>query len=156
MDCANVFVSVLPGRIRLRHPLLRNHARHAALCDRLRPLLRLESNPAIGSILLSYDPADSSMEARIRAEVDAVLAAMTPNARNASESSADSDVVARHGRQWQSRPTINRVAKIGALAGFAASLSALGVSRKLHAQLGVVAAAMTLTHVAMHWRRVPR
>ena len=74
MDRVNVFVSVLPGRIRLRHPLLRHQGRHTALCDRLRPLVRLESDQAIGSLLLSYDPADASMESRIRAEVDAVLA----------------------------------------------------------------------------------
>lgn len=162
LSCVNVFVSVLPGRIRLRHAVLRDRARHAALCDRLRPLGDLESDAKVGSLLLRYDPADTAMEARVRAEVDAVLpGGLGLNQSNSYQGDAEngssaSDLVPPHRRGLRTRSRINRVAKVGALAGMAASLAALGVSRKLHAQIGVFAASMILTHVAMHWRRVLR
>jgi hypothetical protein len=163
LDHVNVFVSVLPGRIRLRHTLLRERSCHAELCNRLRALVDLESDPTIGSLLLRYDPADTAMEARIRAEVDAVLLAVRSRGQTQTQdpdahstASENAPLVRHHPRRIHARSRINRVAKIGALAGMAASLVALGVSRKLHAQIGVLAVAMTLTHAAMHWRRTLR
>jgi hypothetical protein len=143
--------------------MLRDRSRHDALSDRLRAFVDVEGDPTIGSLLLRYDPADIAMEARIRAEVDTVWLAMQPSAEvNRNEGRADpvsppSDVVARRlPSRVHTRARINRAAKVGALAGLTASLAALGVSRKLHAQIGVFAAAMILTHVAMHWRRALR
>lgn len=146
-----MFVSVVPGRIRLRHSLLRDPERHSLLYERLRGLVQVTSDPKVGSLLLRYDPADQTMESRIRAEVEAVLAAGGPR----SEAMLSDDAALAR-RRRQARSKINRVAKIGALAGMTASLAALGVSRKLHAQIGAVAVAMTLAHAAFHWRRTFR
>jgi hypothetical protein len=163
LNHVNVFVSVLPGRIRLRHPVLRERSCHTELCNRLRTLVDLESDPTIGSLLLCYDPADTAMEARIRAEVEAVLLAVQSRGQTKTQeldahstSSENAPLVRHHPRRIHARSRINRIAKVGALAGMAASLAALGVSRKLHAQIGVLAVAMTLTHAAMHWRRTLR
>lgn len=160
----NVFVSVLPGRIRLRHALLRDGARHAALCHRLRGIVDVESDPKVGSLLLRYDPADTTMAARIRAEVASVFALEDEAGRDASWRDEDehpalkqaAPTIRLHLSRRRMRTDINRIAKVGALGGMAASLAALGVSRKLHAQIGVIAAGMMLIHVALHWRRVLR
>lgn len=161
-DHTSAFVSVLPGRIRLRHRMLRDRSRYAALDNKLRTLVALDGDPAVGSFLLRYDPADTAMEARIRAEVAALWATMAP--AGPPESPTDdpeaaataNDPIQRLRRRAQTRSTINRVAKVGALAGMAGTVAALGVSRKLHAQMGVVAIAATLTHLAVHWRRTFR
>ena len=127
------------------------------LCERLRALVALESDPRVGSLLLRYDPSDGAMEGLIRAEIDAVMAAMPPAGQTepGHSDAANADDL-RHRRHIHTRATINRVAKIGALGGMVASLAALGVSRRLHAQIGVFAALMTLTHATMHWRRIVR
>ncbi|PPQ41448.1 hypothetical protein CKO39_21880 [Rhodopseudomonas palustris] len=156
------FVSVLPGRIRLRHRMLRDRACLAALDARLRALVTVDGDPAVGSLLLQYDPADTEMEARIRAEVAAVWATMAPvepqdpSTAGAEAATAANDPIDRLRRRAQTRLAINRVAKVGALAGMAGTVAALGVSRKLHAQMGIVAIAATLTHLAVHWRRTFR
>ena len=161
-DDTAAFVSVLPGRIRLRHPLLREHARYAALDESLRALVAVEGNPAVGSFLLRYDPANTAMEARIRAEVEAVWAAMAPAgpqdlpSGDAERASTAGDPFDRLRRRAQTRMAINRLAKVGALAGMAGTVAALSVSRKLHAQLGVVTIVATLSHLAVHWRRAFR
>ncbi|NEV76895.1 hypothetical protein DYI24_07540 [Rhodopseudomonas sp. BR0C11] len=154
-DHTSAFVSVLPGRIRLRHRMLRDRSRYAALDNKLRTLVAVDGDPAIGSFLLRYDPADTAMEARIRAEVAAVWATMAPVGTPDSPTAAN-DPIQRLRRRAQTRSTINRVAKVGALAGMAGTVATLGVSRKLHAQMGVVAIAATLTHLAVHWRRTFR
>jgi hypothetical protein len=141
MTDKTAFVSVLPGRIRLRHPLLRDGGRHRALTARLLPLAQVEGNPAIGSLLLYFDPADTGLETRIRAEVAAVLPI--------DPSPVPAALPQPHKAKWQ----INRAAKIGAVASMAVSLAALGTSRKLHAQAGALFVMMMLTHMATHWRR---
>ena len=152
MTDKTAFVSVLPGRIRLRHPLLRDTGRHRALTARLLPLALVEGNPVIGSLLLRFDPADPGMETRIRAEVAAVLP-IDPSAPASPRASPHMGtriaLPQPHKAKWQ----INRAAKIGAVASMAVSLAALGSSRKLHAQAGAVFVMMMLTHMATHWRR---
>ena len=144
-DVDKAFASVLPGRIRLRHPLLRDAKRHAALTARLAPLVMVEGDAAVGSLLLRFDPAQRDMPARIRAE----LAAVWPQ-----EIAAPSPVPRRHKpRKNKAKWEVNRAAKIGAVLSMAVSLAALGSSRKLHAQAGVVFLGMMLTHMAVHWRR---
>ncbi len=142
--------------------MLRDRSRYAALDNKLRTLVAVDGDPAVGSFLLRYDPADTAMEARIRAEVAALWATMapveTPDSPTAAAevATAASDPIERLRRRAQTRSTINRVAKVGALAGMAGTVAALAVSRKLHAQMGVVAIAATLTHLAVHWRRTFR
>lgn len=147
MDPVNVYASVLPGRIRLRHAILRDGMLHAELVQRLEKLVTVQADPAVGSLLLRFDAADHSMEARIRAEVAAILPRPQPKP------------VPHMGRRIAlPRPKavkqdLNRVAKIGAVVSMAVSLAALGTSKKLHAQAGYVFVAMMLTHMAVHWRR---
>lgn len=139
-------VSVLPGRIRVRHPALREDERYRALSGRLAALATLTGDPAVGSLLLTYDPsriAPAWMEERVRAEVAAVLPAP-----------ASGGDPARRGRPL--KRSVNRAAKIGAVAAMAVSLAALGSSRRLHAQAGLVAVALTLVHMAVHWRQTLR
>lgn len=143
------FVSVLPGRIRLRHALLRDATRHQSLTAQLQPLVEVEGNVAIGSLLLRFDPADSGMEARIRAEVATVLPTVADKPRSSPHMGKRIALAQPHKAKWQ----INRAAKIGAVISMAVSLAALGTSKKLHAQAGALFVLMMLTHMATHWRR---
>lgn len=144
-DVGKAFASVLPGRIRLRHPLLRDVRRHAALTARLAPLAAIEGDAAVGSLLLHFDPAQRDMPARIRAE----LAAVWPKATAPQAPAPHRHKPRKNKAKWE----VNRAAKIGAIVSMAVSLAALGSSRKLHAQAGVVFLGMMLTHMAVHWRR---
>lgn len=157
MDPVNPFVSTLPGRIRLRHPALRAQPSHAALAARLAALgVVVQGNPAIGSLLLTFDAADAGMPARIRAEVAAALPHPAPE-HGASPARAVPHVGKRialpKSRKASAKWEINRAAKIGAIVSMAVSLAALGTSKKLHAQAGIVFVAMMLAHMAVHWRR---
>nr|WP_246781429.1 hypothetical protein [Rhodoblastus sphagnicola] len=141
----------------MRHAILRNRAVHAQFVERLGELAEVESNPATGSLLLRFDPADADMEARIRAEVAAILGDLAlssaePEAAKAAPARADSG-------EWLDRRAkreINRVAKIGSLAAMAVSIAALRSSRKLHAQAGYLSVFLMLVHTAFHWRRAFR
>lgn len=149
MDYVNVFASVLPGRIRLRHRVLRDPAVHAGLSARLGEMVRVQGDPAVGSLLLTFDPAASDMEGRVRAIVAEILPA---------EPAAKKPVPHVGKRIALKRPKtakqeLNRAAKIGAVVSMAVSLAALGTSKKLHAQAGFVFVAMMLAHMAVHWRR---
>jgi len=159
MNPLNPFASVLPGRIRLRHPVLRNRDVHARVLERLQGFADIESNPAVGSLLLRFDPKDRGMEARIRAEVAAVLGAAAPAADPPSAVIADpAPTSAPHAprRRRRAKWELNRAAKIGAVMSMAASLAALRASRKLHAQAGVLAVALMLIHILVHRRHVLR
>lgn len=150
MDGVTAFVSVLPGRIRLRHPALRERARHAELTTRLQKLVQVESNPTLGSLLLRFAPGDDDVVALIRAEVAAVLPAALADAPRPRPHMGQRIALARPRKaKWE----INRAAKIGAMVSMAVSLAALGSSKKLHAQAGMVFVAMMLVHMAVHWRR---
>lgn len=148
-DVGKAFASVLPGRIRLRHPLLRDSRRHAALAARLAPLAAIEGDAAVGSLLLRFDPVQRDMPARIRAE----LAAVWPKAAVAPTPALVPAPHRHKPRKNKAKWEVNRAAKIGAILSMAVSLAALGSSRKLHAQAGVVFLGMMLTHMAVHWRR---
>lgn len=147
MGSIDPFVSVLPGRIRLRHPLLRQAALRDALVERLHPLAAVEINAVTGSLLLRFAPADS-VEVRVRAAVAAVL----PAAPLAS-ALAQAPIRQGSGRKVKWKWQLNQAAKIGSVASMAVCLVALRSSRKLHAQAGLVFLLMAATHVALHWRR---
>lgn len=149
MGDVTAFVSVLPGRIRLRHPLLRDAARHQALADRLRRLADVEGNPATGSLLLRFDPADTGVDARIRAEVAAALPAAALAATPSPPARA-----ARRPRKASVKWGVNRAAKAGAVTSMVVSLAALSFSKRLHAQAGMASVALMLVHMAVHWRRI--
>jgi len=156
-----LFASVLPGRIRLRHPMLRNRKALAQFVERLGKFANVDSNPAVGSLLLRFDPADAEAKARIRAEVAAILGDLDPTRpAEAPDPEEDPNEVPpppgparrRRAAKWE----LNRVAKIGSAAAMAVSLAALSSSRKLHAQAGALSVALMLAHIAVHWRRTFR
>lgn len=151
MEYVNVFASVLPGRIRLRHPVLRNPAVHAGLSARLGEMVRVQGDPTIGSLLLTFDPAASGMEARVRAIVAEVLP--TEPAAKKPVPHVGKRIALPKSRKAAAKWEINRAAKIGAVVSMAVSLAALSTSKKLHAQAGFVFVAMMLAHMAVHWRR---
>ncbi|MCW2318062.1 hypothetical protein M2322_003629 [Rhodoblastus acidophilus] len=154
MKQTSLFASDLPGRIRLRHPMLRNRDAHARFHDRLRELAEVESNPAAGSLLLRFDPADAGLNARIRAEIAALFGEAAPSSAppSAAPERRSNAPVLNARAKWE----INRVAKIGAIAAMAFSIAALRSSRKLHAQAGALSVFLMLVHVAIHWRRAFR
>ncbi len=149
MDNVNIYASVLPGRIRLRHAILRDPVLHAELTNRLEKLAQVQGNPAIGSLLLGFDATDPDIEPRIRAEVAAMLP--PPPAKPALRPHVGKRIALP--RPKAIKQDLNRVAKIGAIVSMAVSLAALGSSKKLHAQAGFVFVAMMLAHMAVHWRR---
>ncbi|WP_029007251.1 HMA2 domain-containing protein [Azospirillum halopraeferens] len=150
-------VSVLPGRIRLRHPGLRRPDRHDALTARLATLegVRVaEGNPVVGSLLLVYDPAaaePAAVLAAVRAAADAVLA---PAAAQPPPEPTAVPATPAAGRslKWQ----VNRMSKVGMLTSLAATLAALGVSKRLHARAGIVFVALSAVHTLIHRRRLLR
>ena len=155
MDALSPFVSVLPGRIRLRHPLLRDRKRHAALAARLEPLGTVQGNSAVGSFLICFDPARPELDAAIRAEVAALLPqpAAEPATVRRQVPHVGKRIALPRPRKTPAKWELNRAAKIGAVVSMAVSLAALGTSKKLHAQAGFVFVAMMLAHMAVHWRR---
>ncbi len=136
-----IYASVLPGRIRLRHPDLRNASRRQVLAQQLSALARVDGNPAAGSLLLTFDPA---VEAQVRVVVDAAFPPVSAVPVSPSR---------RAVRPGFGQRDVNRVAKAGAVVSMAVSLLALGTSRRLHAQAGMVFLVMMLIHMAVHWRR---
>lgn len=146
----SAIVSAVPGRIRLRHPTLRRPDRHREVADRLVAVdgLRVaEGNPAVGSLLVLYDPAaldPAEAEARVVAvavpdSASAPAAAPAPAARPMAQPVAS---------------RINRAAKIGMLGSMAATLAALTVGKRLHAGAGTLFVALMLVHIVNHRRRL--
>ncbi|MGQ9368063.1 HMA2 domain-containing protein [Azospirillum sp. ST 5-10] len=142
--------AAIPGRIRVRHPRLRQAERNRELASRLDGAdgLRVaERNPATGSLLLLYDPAylvPSQAEARVAAAAAAVL-------------DAEGTAPPRPGgavRRRSRRRDLNRASKIAMLASLAVALGALGTSKRLHAAAGAFFLALLAVHTAIHRRRL--
>ncbi len=148
-------VSALPGRIRLRHPLLRQPARNRDLADRLAALdgLRVaDSSTTAGSLLILYDPARTArgtVEAQVAAAAADVLNIAPPPA---APSPPSGNAKAAAG-QTATR-TLNRVAKIGMMGSMAATLAALGMGKRLHAGAGAVFVALMLVHMTIQRKRL--
>lgn len=150
-------VSALPGRIRLRHPLLRQPARNRDLADRLAALdgLRVaDSSTTAGSLLILYDPARTArgtVEAQVAAAAADVLNIAPPPAAAAPSPPPGTGRAAAG--QTATR-TLNRVAKIGMMGSMAATLAALGVGKRLHAGAGAVFVALMLVHMTIQRKRL--
>lgn len=146
--------SALPGRIRLRHPGFRRSGHHQALASRLAALdgLRVaEGNPAVGSLLLLYDPAvvpPATAEAWVLGAALEVLGIAEP--APAAPSAPASSAKAAAPLKWP----VNRVAKIGMMGSMALSLAALGTSKRLHAGAGALFVALALVHTTVHRKRL--
>lgn len=140
-------VSRLPGRLRLRHPAIKD----AAVCRRLADeiaawdgVVSSDGTPVTGGLLLIYDPArvvPADMEARVTALVDRECGTAETADRPSAAISPPFDRTLRQ---------LNRPAKIGMLASLALSLAALPVSRRLHAVTGVLHLGLLSLHLARH------
>lgn len=149
-------VSRLPGRIRLRHPGLRAPARHHDLMARLGQLAEVTGNPAIGSLLIRFDPGDTALAERIDAELAGALAERIDAELAGAPEPAPAPPPGRPPVRRDLKRQVNQAAKIGALVSLAVSLAALPTSRRLHARAGAVFVALTLLHVGVHWRHTLR
>ncbi|CAO3453709.1 hypothetical protein [Azospirillum argentinense] len=148
--------SAVPGRIRVRHPLLRRTDRFQEALAGLEALdaIRVSgSNPAVGSVLLSYDPAAVTPD-DARSQVEALLSAVL---HPAAASPVPDDPVsaaevkpAAPERKWR----INRAAKIGMMGSMAATLAALGVGKRVHAGFGTLFVAFMLVHMTVQRKRL--
>jgi len=153
-------VSSLPGRLRVRHPILRSARRNAALAAELEGwegVTAATGTAATGGILLLYDSgrvAPKEVEAR-------VLALLVPH----PAPGAGPDPVRRSIQHPGQHPgggvssvlrTLNRPAKVLMIASMAGSLAALSISKKAHAALGVLHLAVLLIHLAHHRSRLLR
>ncbi|MCG5243818.1 HMA2 domain-containing protein [Azospirillum doebereinerae] len=141
-------VSHLPGRLRLRHPTLRQASRNEALQATLRGwdgVLSVTGNPATGGVLIHYDPVrfpPVDMEARVAATLGA------PDAGKAEEAAKKPAAFAPR--------KLNRAAKIGMLGSLSGTLLALAVGKKLHAAFGVAHLAFLTVHLATHRKQLLR
>jgi len=142
-------VASLPGRLRLRSPLLRQRGHCQGLVASLQAIdgmLSVEANALAGSLLLRYDAGrctPAAMEARVGDAVAAALG-MEPSVPSAAPPSGK-----RAAREW------NRVAKLGMLASLPVSLAlAAAGSKRLHAVSGGVFTLLLLVHMAVHRRHL--
>lgn len=151
---SGAIVAAVPGRLRLRDPLLARPPQAEAIAAKLRAIdgvRSAEPRPAASSLVLYFDTARHSVPAM----VDAVLAAVpefaavpdpetdTPEVRPAVSSAR------RRSRQ------LNRVAKLGMLASLPASLAlAAGGSKRLHIVTGGVFTLLLLAHLLVHRRHL--
>jgi hypothetical protein len=148
--------SAVPGRIRLRHPLLRRHDRLRDAAARLTALDGVhvaESNPAVGSLLVLYDPAalvPATVEANVTAALESVL---HPDEAPADRSEAG-PAPPRGGDGPDLKRRINRAAKIGMMGSMATTLAALAVGKRLHAGAGTLFVALMLVHMTVQRRRL--
>ncbi|NYZ13655.1 hypothetical protein HL658_13965 [Azospirillum sp. RWY-5-1] len=148
--------SALPGRIRLRHPLLRQPDRlrdAAARLAQLEGLRVAESNPAVGSLLVLYDPAaldPATVEAAVTAALEPVL-----HPGDAPAADPEAGPPPAHGREVPDlKRRINRAAKIGMMGSMAATLAALAVGKRLHAGAGTLFVALMLVHMTVQRKRL--
>ncbi|MDQ2106461.1 hypothetical protein [Azospirillum isscasi] len=150
--------SAVPGRIRVRHPRLRRTDRFQEALSRLETLdaFRVtESNPAVGSVLLSYDP-DAVTPDDARAQVAALLSPVLDPAETPPQETPPQDAPAAGGKpaapelKWR----INRAAKIGMMGSMAATLAALGVGKRAHAGFGTLFVAFMLVHMTVQRKRL--
>lgn len=147
----NPIVSRLPGRIRLRDPLLRQakpSARLAAALGALNGALTVDANPIAGSLLMYYDTTRCD-----RAQMEADVAALA---------AAELDAPAQPAPRSTTRPSrrnvaraANRAAKIGMLGVFPLTLAlAASGNKALHATAGGVFTLLLLVHWTVHRRHL--
>ena len=156
-------VSALPGRMRLRHPLLRRPGLNRDLAERLTALdgLRVaESSTTAGSLLVLYDPTRvdrAAAEAHATANAAAVLGLdmLGLYTAPAAPSPAPAPAPQTGGQGGQSLTRrVNRAAKIGMMGSMAATLAALGVGKRVHAGAGAAFVALMLVHMAIQRKRL--
>jgi hypothetical protein len=146
-----VIVSSLPGRLRLRHAVLRQPAVNAALSAEIAGwagVTAATGNAATGGLLVLYDAGGVSraiVESRAKGRVLSHVA-------GAAEQDADDEPT----DLWEAIGAFNRPAKIGMLATLGASLMALTVSRRAHAAFGGAYLGLLAVHLLKHRRKLVR
>lgn len=153
MQC---IASSIPGRLRLRHAVLRNPAQLARLAEDIGhwPQVGAVSiNARTGSLLVHYDALALPESACRQRAIDAVAALAPP----AGAPPAQPAVTARYGTRGQSVRRANRLAKLGMLAGLSLSmlLAALG-AKHLHAWAGLFFLHALGVHLWVHRRNLLR
>jgi len=155
MDEAKVVVSSLPGRLRLRHAVLRRPAINAALAAEIGgwPGVTATSGSAnTGGLLVAYD-----VEAAGQAEMEARSTALVlSHAPEPSADAADDDDGDDASDFWETVGAFNRSAKIGMFATLGASMAALAVSRRVHAAFGGAYLGLLALHLLKHRRKLVR
>lgn len=140
--------SNIPGRLRLRRDAWRSLKGNEAACAELagwEGVTSVRGNWKTGSVLMLYD------------------------VRMISQDTMTTRVLGRFGEDEAGRPadtfpprsfsvpkSWNRYAKIGALGTMAASLAALGFSRRAHAVFGGVSLALAAVHIAANRNKLWR
>lgn len=152
--------SSIPGRLRLRHTLLRDPARLARLGEdigRWPQVSEVNANARTGSLLVRYDAA-ALREAECARRCAEAVAGLLPAPLADAESPAPTATAARASRRaGTSRVRANRLAKGGMLASLAASmvLAAMGAKR-LHIWTGVFFLHALGVHLWVHRRNLLR
>jgi len=143
--------SHLPGRLRLRHPTLRQASRNESLRTTLHGwdgVLSVTGNPATGSVLIHYDAVrlpPAEMEA-------CVAAALRPPLSDDAGEAAARKAPPPSDTLWR----MNRAAKIGMLGSLSGTLLALAVGKKLHAAFGAAHLAFLAVHLTAHRKKLLR
>jgi len=153
--------SSIPGRLRLRHALLRDPARLARLVEDFRQwpqVGEVSANVRTGSLLVRYDAAalgESECARRCAAAVTGLLPAPP---RDAAPPIPAATLAARAGRRAGSpRVRANRLAKAGMLAGLAASMVVASMgAKRLHIWTGVFFLHALGVHLWVHRRNLLR
>jgi len=150
--------SSIPGRLRLRHALLRDPARLARLVGDFRQwphVGEVSANVRTGSLLVHYDAAALSESECARRCAAAVTGLLPAPPRDA----APPIPVATRAERRAGSPRVhaNRLAKAGMLAGLAASMvvAAMGAKR-LHIWTGVFFLHALGVHLWVHRRKLLR
>lgn len=153
--------SSIPGRLRLRHTLLRDPARLARLVEDFRQwpqVGEVSANVRTGSLLVRYDAAALREEECTRRCAAAVAGLLPTPLEDAAPPIPATTPATRAGRRaGTSRVRANRLAKAGMLAGLAASmvLAAMGAKR-LHIWTGVFFLHALGVHLWVHRRNLLR
>lgn len=142
------FASRIPGRIRLRHPALKQKRVLGALIDEISAwegVTAAMGNCATCGLLVCYDQNRRPQQAMEQALADRL---------NALPEMAVPVVPPSPARRAWNANGVNRIAKLAGVGGMALSLAALPFSRSLHATAGGIGVAFLLLHMSHHRRKL--
>ncbi|MDR2112005.1 MAG: hypothetical protein LBQ62_02715 [Candidatus Accumulibacter sp.] len=147
-------VSAVPGRLRVKDPLLSDRATVREVIDsasRELPVLETHANPAACSVVIRYDARAIPLPEMQKRTEDVLAACLA--------SRSEKSPPRRYRYRWRRSPRLrlNRYAKIGAMASLAASLGFAYTGRKRpHIVAGWVFVACLCAHMAVFRRTLAR
>lgn len=151
VDEGKAVASSLPGRLRLKHAVLRRPAVNARLAAEIAGwagVAATTGHAGAGSLLVLYD-ADVVAPADMRARAAALVLSHVPAVPADAAAKDDLDL-------WAAIGSLNRPAKIGMMATLGASMAALAVNRRLHAAFGGAYLGLLAVHLLKHRRKLVR